>query len=91
MEFNDIFTLEIDGIAETINDYAVENFIRSYSTQLKDMKLPDDQEKVKIIIERLLEWYRENITLIDNSSFVNNKHEHHKSMRLLLEFQQKLN
>lgn len=91
VELQNLFSLEVEGISKTVNDYAVENFIRSYSKQLQTLELPKDEKRIAILVERLLEWYENNIDKIDSSRFVMNKEEHHKSMHLLGEIQRMLN
>jgi len=91
MELREVFNLEVEGISKTIREYAVENFIVSYTTQLQNCQIPEDNEKVKVIIKRLVEWYEDKMEDIVHSRFVHNKEEHLKSFRLLIEFQKKLN
>jgi hypothetical protein len=83
MNLPDFYHLEVEGISETIQSYTVEHYIKSYSKQLISLNIEKDQE-------RLLEWYEENIELINRSRFVSNKEEHQKSYRLLIELQEKL-
>jgi hypothetical protein len=90
MTFQTEYQLEIEGIIETINEYAIENFVRSYTKQLKHLSYPQDKETISIIIDRLVDWYQRSMETIDNSRFVPNKHEHHQSYSLLIEFQSKL-
>ena len=90
MELREVFSLEVEGISRTINDYAVENFIVGYSNQLQSCEIPKDVEKVKVIVNRLINWYNDTMDDIVHSRFINNKDEHIKSLRLLKEFQKEL-
>ena len=90
MTFKHKYQLEIEGIIETINDYAIEHFIRSYTKQLRSLSLPSDFELISVIVDRLVAWYQSNIEAINASHFVSNKNEHQISYELLIEFQEKL-
>ncbi|QMS85098.1 hypothetical protein [Candidatus Xianfuyuplasma coldseepsis] len=90
MTFKNQYRLEIEGIIETINEYAIEHFIRSYTKQLRQLQLPNDLEMIQVIIDRLVHWYQEHIDDIEQSRFIANKKEHHISYELLIEFQEKL-
>ena len=91
VELKEVFSLEKEAISLTICDYTVDNFILSYSKQLKHLSLPEDYERIATIVKRLTEWYKLNINGINNSQFILNKEEHNKSMSLLIEFRDKLN
>ena len=90
MSISDLFYLEVEGITETINSYTVENFIKAYSKQLVSLDPKKDLERIIVIVERLIAWYENNMSLILNSKFVLNKEEHHKSYSLLIELKGKL-
>ena len=90
MEVKELYQLEIEGIRETINDYAVENFIKSYTKQLKDLALPQDKDLILEIIHRLVSWYDVHMNDILQSKFIINKAEHQKAFKLLSEFEHKL-
>lgn len=85
MQIEELYKLEIEGVVKTIQGYAVDHFILSYSKQLMEFELPTDNERVKVIINRLLEWYINNINVIEKSIFVMNKADHKKSMVVLKE------
>ena len=90
MSISELFKLEVEGISETINSYTVRNFIKAYSKQLVKLDPEKDIEIMKIIVDRLIEWYQKNMSLIQNSKFVLNKEEHQKSYSLLIELKGKL-
>mgnify|MGYP006883078174 CR=1 FL=1 len=84
MSLEDLYTLEIEGVVNTICDYTVENFIESYSNQLTQYRLSEDFEKIYVIVDRLISWYSRNIESIRISRFVVNKKEHEKSYQILI-------
>ena len=84
MSLEDLYTLEIEGVVNTICDYTVENFIESYSNQLTQYRLSEDFEKIYVIVDRLISWYSKNIESIRISRFVVNKKEHEKSYQILI-------
>lgn len=90
MSLKDLFLLEIEGISETICGYSIENFIQSYSRQLLELDFEKDTFRIGDIFDRLIEWYDQNINIIYKSQFVNNKNEHKKSYRLLIELRSQL-
>lgn len=91
MFVNEVFEVEVKGISETINGYAVEKFIRSYSDQLRYLDFDSDRSKIDYIINQLVTWYEDNMSDIMRSLFVANKKEHEKSFQLLLELKEGLN
>lgn len=91
MTLKELYTLEVEGISETIQEYAVDSYILSYSKQLLTLSIPDDLNMIKTIISRLTEWYHLQIKSIRDSHFVINKQAHEKTMRLLVELQGRLN
>lgn len=90
MDLPSLYNLEREGISETIRGYAVEHYIKSYSKQLLDLNINTDKEQIEVIVKRLIEWYKKNISSIDQSKFVSNKEEHQKSYRLLIELNQRI-
>ena len=85
MSVEELYSIEIEGVSNTIKSYTVESYIHSYSNQLTLYQLPSDYKKISIIVSRLLEWYEENIEQILSSKFVMNKEEHLKSKDVLNE------
>ncbi len=85
MGLNELFKLEKEGIGTTIHNYTTDNFVKSYSKQLMELRYPEDKELLKVIIHRLLEWYDKNIEFIRESNYIYNKEGHEKSYILLQE------
>ncbi len=90
MNLYELFEVEIEGITDTINEYAVEKYIRSYTKQLKCLNPSHDGSKIRYMIAKLLEWYESHIEDINRSLFVPNKDEHKRSFRLLSELKEGL-
>ncbi|AIO17983.1 hypothetical protein KQ51_00079 [Candidatus Izimaplasma bacterium HR1] len=90
MSLSDLYYLEVEGIANTITSYTVNNFIKAYTKQLLSLDPKKDLERIKVILERLIVWYENNMSLIQHSKFVSNKEEHQKSYSLLIELKGKL-
>lgn len=91
MSIEELYSLEVEGIAETINNYAISYYIKSYSKQLTFLKLPEDHSKIQTIINRLDEWYNQSFDSIVNSKFVTNKEEHKKTKELIEKLKIELN
>jgi len=90
MTLKELFDLEVEGITETINEYATSHFIISYSKQLQQLRLPEDREKIIVIVNRLISWYKDKIEDIRNSAFIVNKEQHDLSLNLLRELEHRL-
>lgn len=87
MTLQEIVRIEIPGMVETINEYTMEHYIRNYTTLLSSFHQSDDTENMLYVIERLIEWYEDNLNDIEHNKYIYNKHEHRKSYALLMELQ----
>lgn len=83
MNIEEIMTIELEGLSNTINDYSREHYILSYTKKLNMLKYPNDTELIIKLVNRLLSWYEIKMPLIMESKFVVNKEEHKKSIYLL--------
>jgi len=54
--------------------------------RLKDAIRNEDFGMIKIMINKLNEWYEENINAIEENRWVINLDSHHKTQRLIKEF-----
>lgn len=90
MKIEEIVTVEIEGITKTIYEYTTDNYIRSYTKQLERITYPDEKDKLKMIVTRLCNWYKENINTILNGEYILNKESHKKSYKLLSELSDSL-
>ncbi len=90
MEINEIIILEVDGMTETIKDYTTEKYIISYADKLKELKYPADENLITVIVNRLLEWYHNEIAKISKSNYIVNKSDHIKSINVLTEIKKRI-
>ena len=84
MKTEEIVNIELEGITKTIHEYTTDNYIRSYSKQLERISYPAEKDKLRMIVKRLCEWYKENIDVILSGEYILNKESHKKSYNLLL-------
>ncbi len=87
---NQIMTFEVEGIQKTINQYCTDDFIKSYTEKLINLKFPEDKESISFIVSRLLKWYSQYIQEILNDKYIINKSAHIKSYDLLKEIELRL-
>ena len=78
--------IEYDGMLGTIQQYSCDPYVISYLNKLKSAIHSKDFEMIRIMINKLDEWYNENINQIEENRWVINKESHHKTQRLLKEF-----
>ena len=82
----EVFIIEMDGIIKTIESYTNDPFINSYTRNLKiSVKNKENEISSKLII-KLLEWYEQNMDVIEKDEFVFNLKAHRKSFLLLKEY-----
>jgi hypothetical protein len=74
------------GLISTIEGYTRDHYIKNYTSQLSQLDFEKDKVMVMALIQRLLDWYEENIDEIRSNQFVHNIREHEKSIRLLQKF-----
>lgn len=78
--------VEFDGMLGTIKQYSCDPYVISYLNRLKDAIQMEDFNMIKIMINKLNEWYEENINAIEENRWVINVDSHYKTQRLLREF-----
>lgn len=78
--------IEYDGMLGTIKQYSCDPYVISYLNKLKSAIQREDFEMIRIMINKLDEWYAENINAIEENRWVINLDSHHKTQRLLKEF-----
>lgn len=83
MSVEDILSLELEGLSETIKEYCRENYILSYTKKIQTLSYPEDKDMILKLATRLFEWYNLNLDNINESKFITNKSEHEKSIQLL--------
>ena len=78
--------IEKEGICNTIMQYTNNQFILSYSNQLKSISIVEDHEIFMELVQNLFRWYESVIGEIIDSEYTIDKDSHIKSMNLLNEF-----
>ncbi len=84
------FMVELDGVIGTIHTYTRNPFMMGYTRELKRAVKHDDLEKVKIILDKVITWYNEEIDKIKNDEFVFNKSMHEKAYHILRQYREAL-
>ena len=79
----EIVQFELKALSKTICEYSTDNYISSYAEQIAGISFPEDRNKLVILIDKLLEWYVEEIKEIEKSEYVHSKESHIKSFKLL--------
>ncbi len=79
-------SIEYDGMLGTIKQYSCDPYVISYLNKLKDAIVNEDFAMIKIMINKLNEWYEEHISDIEQNRWVINVDSHHKTQRLIKEF-----
>lgn len=83
MTIDEIITFDLPAISKTIREYTTDNFIQSYAAQLLDVRYPQEQQRLYILVSRLLAWYDGVFDHIKNDPYVHSKDAHLKSHDLL--------
>lgn len=83
MDVQEILSIEAEAIRKTVTEYSTDNFITSYANQLIKLDYPKDAEKLKLITSRLIEWYNEEMPVINDTVYIHGKNAHQKSFDLL--------
>ena len=78
--------MEYDGMLGTIQQYSCDPYVISYLNKLKSAIQAENFTMIGIMINKLDEWYEENINAIEENRWVINVDSHHKTHRLLKEF-----
>ncbi len=82
------FMVELDGVIGTIHTYTRNPFMMGYTRELKRAVKHDDLDKIKIILDKVISWYNEEIDKIKNDEYIFNKNMHEKAYFILKEYRQ---
>ena len=85
MSIENIVQVEFPALSKTIRDYTTDYFISSYAEQIALIQYPNEKDKLIILIDKLLEWYSNEIKVIQKGEYIHSKESHKKSYELLLE------
>jgi len=81
--------IEYEGMLGTIKQYSCDPYVISYLNRLKSAIQAEDFRMIKIMINKLDEWYEENMNAIEENRWVINIDSHHKTQKLIKEFMYK--
>ena len=79
--------LSFEGIKATVNAYTKEGLINNYFNQLTKSITNGEIKNIKILLNKISDWYRNEIVQINQNEWCFNKEEHREAMRII----QKLN
>jgi len=84
------FMIELNGIIGTIHTYTRNPFMMGYTNELKKAIDNNDLDSVKIVLDKVIDWYNDEIEKIKNDDYVINKGMHEKAYGILREYRQAL-
>ena len=84
------FMIELNGIIGTIHTYTRNPFMMGYTKELKKAIDNNDLDSVKIVLDKVIDWYNDEIEKIKNDDYVINKGMHEKAYGILREYRQAL-
>ena len=85
MSIESIVQVEFPALSRTICDYTTDYYISSYAEQIASIQYPTEEKKLLILIDKLIEWYSNEIKVIRKGEYIHSKESHNKSYKLLLE------
>ncbi|MDD5293824.1 MAG: hypothetical protein PHW40_05890 [Candidatus Izemoplasmatales bacterium] len=84
------FIVELGGIIGTIHTYTRNPFMVGYTRELKKAIRQNDTDTTKIVLDKVINWYNDEIDKIENDEYIFNKNMHKKAYDILLEYRQSL-
>ncbi len=84
------FMIELDGVIGTIHTYTRNPFMMGYTKELKKAVRQNDVDTMKIILDKVIGWYNEELDKIKNDEYVFNKNMHEKAYGILKEYREGL-
>jgi len=84
------FMIELNGIIGTIHTYTRNPFMMGYTEELKKAFENNDLDSVKIVLDKVIDWYNDEIEKIKSDDYVINKGMHEKAYGILREYRQAL-
>ena len=84
------FMIELNGIIGTIHTYTRNPFMMGYTKELKRAFENNDLDSVKIVLDKVIDWYNDEIEKIKSDDYVINKGMHEKAYGILREYRQAL-
>lgn len=78
-----ILKLEFPGIKDTIASYSSDGLIGNYLVGMQEALEKDETNKILYYLERMCDWYKDNIFRITANAFVTDEREHRKAKAML--------
>ena len=82
------FKVELEGVIGTIRTYTRNPFMMGYTKELKQAVETDDYQTMRLVLDKVIDWYSEELDNIKNDEFVFNKHMHEKAFIILKQYRQ---
>ncbi len=84
------FMIELDGIIGTIHTYSRNPFMLGYTKELRKAVDANDEATLTIVLDKLIDWYNQEISSIKNDDYIFNKHMHEKAYHILKNYRHSL-
>ncbi len=84
------FMLELNGIIGTIHTYTRNPFMVGYTKELKRAVEGNDYEMMQIVLDKVIDWYNQEMDKIVTDDFVINKSYHEKAYGILRAYRSEL-
>ena len=84
------FMIELNGIIETIHTYTRNPFMTGYTKALRRALRQDDMASLRIVLDKVINWYNEEYEQIQADEYVFNKNMHEKAYDLLKTYRHSL-
>lgn len=91
MNFTDFTLIEVYGLFDTVNEYTRNHYIKNYLRKMVEFTKSEEWEYLIIVIDKLIEWYENEIEIIREDKYIYNTSDHEKSFNLLKEMKKLLN
>lgn len=83
MNIETSFRIEKQAMSKTIKDYSTDYYIMNYADKLLEFKYPEEAEYLKTVLDKLANWYSEEINRIKNGEYIHSKESHYKTYELI--------
>ncbi len=87
---NKEFAVELEGVIGTIHTYTRNPFMMGYTKELKRAVKENDLDMIKLILDKVISWYNDELDKIQNDEYVFNKNMHEKAYDILKTYRQSI-
>ncbi len=84
------FMIELDGVINTIHTYTKNPFMVGYTKALREAVDNRDYRMIQMILDRVLDWYTQYLSAIEEDEYVFNKTMHHRAYNILKVYRQSI-